>query len=289
MALTPMQEKGYKVGDIFLVTDSEHNRFGKTLKFIQDDGTSFPYFLDMTTGRRCCNRMASITKVDNVYSVHDNEPKPVKTGSPAEMRGIKEGDRVRLIGKRGSTIKVDTFCSIGDIFILERDDYSDNPYFRKEGEESAGVFCPHLVNLEKVEESETKGETKMANRGEATLVQVTDYLDNGLEVGDVIITKDGEKKTSDNSCSGPDLDNEFSTTGGYVDADDILEVHRISYKPNKVNVSVTLSRKDAEALARSGHAFFAFEVESHYTPEFREAVASAIQSLANELDDELTF
>lgn len=278
--MTPAKRLGFYEGEKFMVTRPNHFLYGTTITLIEDDGTSVPFFRTESHSEEIvCVSINDITKLPETAQ-------PPEPTTPAEGKGIKVGDRVRLVKKENTTIKVEDRASVGDIFILHRDDGSRKPWFLKEGKGEEGNFCPDIYDVVKIEED---NEMTVNEETGIQVTEVKDFRQNGVESGDQIITKEHKRYTVDHSSNGPDGDDEFSVLGGYVKADDILHVYRVSYIESEVTVEVTINRKDAQKIAQLGGLFESIDVEDYYSDSFRSALERSVKAMSQELNkkDEL--
>lgn len=271
--MTPSELRGYKLGDKFRINNPGHHDYGRIVTLIEDDGTHLPLFSQESGGRHYYS-------LGNLMKINAEKETDM---TPAKMAGIFEGDVVEIISHDNENGSITRNLPIGTRLILKSDDGSRCPYFTKVGEDLI-TYVPYLTNVKKVEDfSMSGGTTKQDAKGEMKLVKVTDYLQNGMRDGDRIITSNGKECTVPNDSSGPDSDNEFDTTNGYVHVDEIVAVYRMVYTTSYVEVTVSIPRPAAEIIERSGMLLTASEVDESYTEDYRRAVRDTVHAVQSGL------
>ena len=261
--MTPAQEKYLNEGDIVKVIALEGTsrfqdicKLGDRLRFHRDDGTTRPWF-KTELGESVCPEVSS-----------------VELATPAELMGLKVGDEVEVIGNEDEGSDSLPF---GTRLILSRDDGSECPYFTMKDRTGARVI-PYLKNVRKV----TEEGGIMSNLPENVEVESVNYMADGVEFGDMIVTRDGERHIVDTGFSKPDSDGDFSVRGGYINTRKIEGVYRFNTKPKEVEVTIKIPREDAEKIARQT-LFTASDVQDCYIESYRESVANVINKVKESL------
>lgn len=251
---------------------------GDEIKLHHDDQTSNPLFTNITKGKACIVNVSDVSlspvseeKNDELFEDKPHEEEDIMTNypdTPAGRMKLREGDEVRMINREDE-------LEVGHILTLENDDDSSCPFFKRRIKDGGGTFCPWLENVEKV-----GGEQE-----EIVNQHVAVTVGGPVKRNDVIFRKDGDVTTADRDQDEPDIDDEYSTQGGYTGVSEIHSIVRfLTPKVRKTEITIEVSEETAKRLRRTGDVLNVSDIRN-VSPDFCESVVEVVRAVASSDED----
>jgi hypothetical protein len=121
--LTPMEKKGYKLGDKFIVTRNSNFNEGDIIEFTRDDDSDIPFFTKLGKTYEDCENMACIAPY---------------VPTPAQAAGLVVGKKYKLTRSEGAFDE-------GEVVTFSRDDGSRCPAFTTV---RGGTYYAYITSVE---------------------------------------------------------------------------------------------------------------------------------------------